>query len=384
MKKWERKFCFFQNDDTPTNQITSISVAKSGDQICAGTMSGQIYLFERRVDGSWDKTLTWIANKEIVDVRQQKAISGKVIDTDIFTIQRKCPLLISAGLREIRLWFISDRYEPVAPAGFVPKGIQFPPISSRERFVTANEISLIQSDSSFGSVRACQDGLSFAYTENTNVVIRRADHIEPYLIVFKNDSTLTRVDFHPTQFDILLTGDELGFCNFIDLRVQPTQSSATLRANSSKVLMDRHAYCADCRFSPDGSKFFTRHFGDILIWDQRNLADPLTHVKIPPDSGDIGKIISQDGKDFFRSTWIDNTAVATGWFGGEMYAISIKGKISKLFATKNSQKSGKKFFSSEKKKQWAKDHCVSSVDIAPGGTRAAASNGGDLFIYDLL
>ena len=384
MKKWIRKYSYFHGDQAPPNPITSVSVARSGSLVCAGTKSGEIYLFERRVDGSWDRTLSWVASREIVDVRQQKAISGKIIDTDIFTIQRMCPLLISAGQREIRLWFISDRYEPKAPSDFSPKGIQFPPILNRERFVTANELSLIRSDTSFGSVRACLDGLSFAYTEATKVVMRRADHVQPYLIVFRNDSILTRVDFHPFKFDIMITGDELGFCSIVDLRVQPTQTSAALRANASTSLIERYAYIADCRFSPDGTKFFTRHFGDLLIWDQRNVSTPLSHVVIPPDENDNFKLLSMDGKDLFRSTWIDQDTVATGWFGGEMFTVSTNGSSVKLFATKNSQKSGKKFLFSEKRNQWARDHCVTSVDFAPGGSRAAASNGSDLFIYEIL
>lgn len=387
-KSWIRKYQYKQPENELLNPITSISVAKSGEMVCAGATSGHIYLFERRVDGTWDNTLTWLANKEIVDVRMRKSISGIVLDTDFFTIQRKCPLLISAGLREIRIWFISDRYEPSAPIDYNPTDLTFPPISkkNRERFVAANEITLIQSSdgSFFGSVRACQDGLTFGYTESTRVVIRRVDHVDPLLVVYTNDSTLTRVDFHPTQFDLIIAGDERGYCNVVDLRIQPTQSTPTCRADASRILADRYKHVADCRFSPDGSMFFTRHFGDLLIWDHRNTSVPLNRVSVPPGVTEQSNHLSSDGKNLFRSTWIDEKSVATGWFGGEMFAFNVDGASTHLFATKNSQKSGKKFLFNDKRRQWAKDHCVRSIDMAPYGSRVAASNGGDVFIYDIV
>ena len=374
-KQLKLKYKFEPSLADASNEVTSISVAHSGDQICAGTTSGKIHIFERRVDGSWARTLTWVANKEVLDARLRKSISGIVLDTDIFTIDRKCPLLISAGLREIRLWSISDRYKPSVTTNFHGTGLQFPPVSHRERYVGANEISLIQSSDSefFGSVRACRDGLTFAYTEDRKAIIRRVDHIEPSLTVYTNDNVLTRVDFHPTRFDLILCGDDSGCCNLVDLRIQPSQTSPTIRMNGGKDIIG-FKYVSDCRFSPDGSIFFTRYFGRVMLWDYRDPAQPLVQETVPPGVTENSNL-SQDGKDFFRSAWISENEVTTGWFGGELFAFDTSGNSRDLLDSKG-QKHGKRVkFSGKKQMQWAKDHCVHSVDVAPGGVRAAADSG---------
>ena len=78
MKKWIKKFDF-SDDHDHSNPITSISMTSEGDQVYAGAKSGQIYLFERRVDGSWDNTLTWTANRSIVDAQRHKKSVKKLL-----------------------------------------------------------------------------------------------------------------------------------------------------------------------------------------------------------------------------------------------------------------------------------------------------------------
>lgn len=382
MKKWIKKFNFTADHDH-NNPITSISVNCAGNQVYAGTKSGQIYLFERRLDGSWDNTLIWTANRSIVDAMRHQKISEEVIDTDIFSNQKKSPLLITAGIREIRVWFISDRYETSTDQYFEPQGIEFPKETNRQRFVAANEISLFQTIYSFSSVRACPDGLTLAYTEECEVNLRRIDKMESILTVYKNDSVLTRVDFEPNQYDVILTGDEKGFCSVVDLRIQPQTTVPTCRANCGSFLNDRYTYVNDCRFSPDGTKFFSRHFGNFFIWDVRNMSEPITSASFPQKGNDNIKLLSPNGKDYFKSTWVDGNHAATGWLGGEMYLIPVNGEVTKLYITKNSHKKSKKFFGNEKKKNWKKYHSVMSIDVPLKGHRAAASNGGQIFIYDL-
>lgn len=381
--EFDKQFRFSPGKSTETNAITSISVAKSGHQVYAGTASGEIHLFERRVDGSWFHSLTWVAHHESVDVHLRQSIRGTIIDTDIFPIQRKCPLLITAGLREIRIWSISERLDPVCNFQFSGDKLEFPPVQERERHIGVNEISLIQTrDSSFfGSVRACQDGTTFAYTEDKGLFVRRVDNIEPCLEVYTSDHVLTRVDVHPNRYDLVLVGDENGCCNVLDLRIQTTQTTPTVRTNGRSRLADRFTYVADCRFSPDGSTFFTRFFGDLMLWDYRNPSAPLFHTSVPPDCPDTMHM-SNDGRDFFRSTWISSTEVATGWIGGDIFGFNMDGVARHMLD--GSLKNPKKFVYHRNKLETARRHCAHSIDVAPGGTIAAASNGGDVIIYNLV
>lgn len=382
MKQWTIQHSFLRNEnDDNFNRLTSISVNNNGEQVYAGSKSGEVYLFERRIDGTWDNTMRWIANKEMVDVRQHKAVSGEIIDTDIFSDDRKSPLLITAGIREIRIWLISDSYEPHINLDFHPNGIQFPPKTDRKRYVSANNISLIRTDLSFTSVRTCLDGMTFAYTEGCFANIRRIDHLDSPLTVFKNDCSLTRVDFHPKQYHLLLTGDEKGISNMIDLRIQPTQQKSQ-NMSLPKLSVDHFNYISDCRFSPDGSKYYARYFNDLLIWDIRNLTNPISTFLIPPYGLEHTSHLSENGREYFKSSWMNNTTIATGWLGNEMFFIDISGPYHQMYANKKPQKSGHSILKFQKKKKWQKRHIVSAIDIPHSGHRAAATNGTNLFIYD--
>ena len=376
MSHWDKK-CEFSQSKEIQNPITSVSISAAGDIVVAGSQSGQVFVFEKRVNsGFWDHVYTWSANVKTIDVKLQKEVTPTVIDTELFQTKRKNPLLLTAGQQDIHIWFLSDKYEPIMPNDFSPNGISFPVSNQRERFITENEVIRVRAheDNSITSVRACADGLSFAFSENKMVKVGRLDNLSHILTIYDGEQALTRVDFHPKSCDILLAADEKGNCNYIDSRIAPKLNQPALKALSQNHLLGKPTYISECKFSPEGNMFFSRHPGDIIFWDQRNLQKPISVIPLVTDT----QRSYIEEKEHWRCSWYDNTVVACGSLGGDMKLVSTSGVIDSCQASSRGRPF---FFMKESKKTWERRHSVNAIATVNHSV-AAVCNGPKLFIYD--
>lgn len=375
MSRWDKK-CEFTQDKGTSNWISSVSVSISGNIICAGSSSGQVFVFEKRISGGcWDHVYTWGANTKTIDVKMQKEVNPIIVDAELFQTQRKSPLLLTSGQQDIHIWFISDKVEPAIPKDFVPQGITFPQITKRERFITTNEVKRIQAreGNTISAARACNDGISFAYAENKDITIGRLDSLNRSTNIYTNEHQLTRIDFNPKSCDILLAGDVKGNINIIDSRVAPKLTAPTSRASCIKPLAGNHFAISECKYSPDGVNLFTRHPGDIMFWDSRNLKDP---VKIIPLVTDHQRS-HLNGTEVWRCGWFDENIVACGKLGGELSLVTQSGIVDTV---QTGSRRGAFHFLKDRKK-WDHERAVAAVDCLNGSV-AAVSNGTKLYIYD--
>lgn len=388
MKKWDFKYHY--EDQNEKSSITSLTYSPISDLIVAGTSTGDLLFFEVGVDGNWMniKSSTIKGVDEKFDFYAQTFANMSIIDCDFVPIQRKCPMLLTAAQKEIKLWFISDHLEPVAPPNFAPKGLEFPAVYQSERLLTPNQITSINSQysSNFSSLCCCPDGMTFGYCENQTVFVRRVDRIDPSLSVYISDTTLTKIDFHPNEYEIFLVGDENGKASIVDMRVQPTQKTPTLSAKSGLLLgKNSYLYINDCKFSADGTKFFTRHYSDLIFWDSRKTGSCLKKVHIQHELETDNCHITENGRDIFSSVWIDPNTVATGSFGAALFLINLDGNIISKYITPNDQKEKHKFWSTQKTKMAsARKRQINAIAINQQLSKLVASNAQSLQIYDLL
>lgn len=386
MKKWELKYHF---QDTKENSIiSSISYSQTNDLIVAGTSKGDLLFFERCVDGTWSniESSTIKGTDQKFDFFSQCFADPTIIDLDFVPIQRKCPMLLTASEKQIKLWFISNHLEPIAPPDFTPKGLQFPTVFQSERLLTPNQVTSFESDygESFNSLRCCPDGINFAYCQDKTISVRYVDRIDPALTVFLSTTKLTKIDYSPKEYEILLAGDYVGRANIIDMRSQPVLKTPSLCATSASIIgPKRFYYVNDCGFSPDGTKFFTRHYSDLLFWDLRHTVSCVNRVKLKHESESNDATISKDGRDIFRSVWVDPQTVATGSFGSALFMVKTDGKILTKYNNPKEQKESKILLTQKSRMSFAKEHQVSAIAINQGLNRIIASNSGSLQIFDL-
>lgn len=385
MKKWDLKYHY---QVTNNSIITSISYSQTNDLIVAGTSTGDLLFFERCVDGSWSniESSTVKGTDQKFDLFYQCFANPTIIDLDFVPIQRKCPMLLTASHKQIKIWFISNHLEPIAPPDFSPKGLEFPTIFQSERLLTPNQVTSFESEygENFTSLRCCPDGINFAYCQDKTISVRYVDRVDPALTVFLSSAKLTKLDYHPQEYEILLAGDYVGRANIIDMRSQPILKSPSLCATTASIIgPKRFYYINDCKFSPDGSKFFTRHYSDLILWDLRHTVNCLGRVKLKHESETNDATISKDGRDIFKSVWVDQQTIATGSFGSALFVIKTDGKITTKYVNPKEQKESKILLTQKSKMSFAKEHQVNAIAVNSSFNRVAASNSGSLQIYDL-
>ena len=382
---WDLKH-IYKASDVPM-VFSSLAFSPNNRILAAGTTTGTVRLFERRKDGAWGHVAAFPGTSWEAIYHSEMDLT--ITDMEFVPVHRKTEVLITAITEEICVWFVSSRPGLVAPPGFSPKGLEFPTISrSGERIIEANEATLIQppSGGNFHAVKASPDGMTFGYTLDSSLVLKRIDRIEPSLTVYESDELLTRLDFDPRESEIVIVGDTEGKADLIDMRVQPTTDKPNRQWDAGSLLGSKFKYVSDLKISPDGSKFFTRHYSDLLFWDMRSNRKPVKRVEIIHESEDSSRLLSADGKDIFRTVWLDNNSVATGSFWGTLYTINTDGKMIPRYVTETSQKEKGRWnwlAFKEKKQKFAKEHCVHVIERSRDGTMIAATNSADVCVYNI-
>lgn len=382
---WDLKH-IYKASDVPM-VFSSLAFSPNNQILAAGTTTGTVRLFERRSDGAWGHVAVFPGTSW--EAIHRPDIDLTITDMEFVPVHRKSEVLITAISEEICVWFVSSRPGLVAPPGFSPHGLEFPTVSrSGERIIEANEATLIQppSGSVFHSVKANPDGMTFGYTLDKSLIVKRVDRIEPSLTVYESQERLTRLDFHPRESDVVLVGDEIGRAGFIDMRVKPTTDTPNRQWDSQGILGPKFTYISDLKISPDGQKFFTRHYSDLIFWDIRSNRKPVKRVEIIHESEDSSRLLSADGRDIFRTVWLDNESVATGSFWGTMFTINTEGKMIPRYVTETAQKEKGRWNwigFRDKKQKFAKEHCVHVIERSRDGSMIAATNSADVLVYNV-
>ncbi|KAH0787978.1 hypothetical protein GPJ56_008079 [Histomonas meleagridis] len=376
MEKWSPNFTF--QNDPETGYITCLSFSMGNDYLAAGTSKGDILLFNQK--NSWSQVNKIVGTSLSIDERIRDVTRSPVYDLDFIPIKRHCPLLLTLGSQEIRILSISNHEIPLVNEDFQLNGMEFPIFSQTQQLFSMNEVTRCNPriGCNFSSLKCSPNGIDFSYTESTYIVVRRIEHLNPSLQVYTSEEArLTRLDYSPTDSEVILVGDEVGFGNIIDTRIQPHQSVPSRRTMPSKVLTTKPRSVLDCRFSSDGTKFFTRHFGYIMFWDLRNTSNCLLNVTL---SHEHEHDVCGDS-ELFRSCWVNNDCVATGSYASSIYIASLKNNLRMTkYATENLEKPKTSFnFFAKKKSSQAKECCVHAVESR--GDDIAVSNNANVHVY---
>lgn len=377
--QWELQYLY--KADTSIS-FSSLAFSQKGNLLAAGTTDGKVVMFKRNAEEQWDKMDSFHGTS--FESSLNPTIDRKINDMEFAPVNRNTHVLITAMSKEIGVWFVADHKVPIPAADFVPKGLEFPVIDRTRNDVCSNEAALIQAPNGqqFHGIKTNPDGLTFGYTQDHSLIIRKIDVIEPSLPVYKSDRMLTRLDFHPNDNEVVIVGDEMGRANIIDMRIEPTTDKPTKFA-SIKNLSSQFQFVSDVKFSANGRMFFTRHYSDVVFWDYRNLMRPLAHVRLEHEFEDAKNLLTPDGKDIFRTVWLDDEMVATGSFSGKLFTVSYRGNITRHVSEGLEERP--KFWSrKEAKRKHAKEHCVNVIAMSTDRKRIATTNTTDVLVYDII
>ena len=371
-----------------TNMVYSSLAFSSDDKIlAAGTTTGFVQLFELSKRHTWEQVSMFPGSS-------WKSGYGPVsdftlMDMQFIPLERNSMPFLTASKDEICLWNVSHHAGLPAGYNFVAHGLEFPPLMpSGEATLSVAEALLIHptTEGKFHAARASNDGLMFGYTLNNSLRMRRVDRPDAELTVYESDTTLMRMDFDPNQNEIVVIGDKWGRIDLLDMRVKPTTDVPTRRWDARPILDSRFGYVSDVRFSPDGKTFVSRHYSDLLFWDRRaHNGWPLKTVELCHECETRNHTFTEKGRDIFRTVWIDSKTVATGSFAEALFMITTDGNKSVRYVNETSTRERKNSWrligKKERERNFAREHCVHVVER--GKTRIAATNGAEIFIYDI-
>ena len=377
MEKWSIDFTFQNEPDS--GHITCFSFSIGGQYLAAGTSTGEILLFHHT--NNWSHVSKIVGTSLSIDQRICDVTRSPLYDLDFIPVKRNCPLLLSLGRQEVRILSVSNHEVPIVSDDFLPTGTEFPIFTQTRPLFSINEVTRCNPriGCDFSSVKCSPNGIDFSCTESTFIVTRRIERMNPSLQVYTSeDAGLTRLDYSPTDGDVLLVGDEVGFGNIIDTRIQPHQSVPSRRTMPPKVLANKPRDVLDCRFSPDGGRFFTRHFGQLMFWDLRNTSVCLASVPISQERDAAAAAAEASA---FRSAWLAREAVATGSYGGAVHIAALRAgalRAATRYATETTEKPRMGLMALARKRGHAAP-AVHAVEAREG--RVAVANGGRVLVY---
>ena len=390
MRRCESQWHLRHNYKSPDANMVYSSLAFSTDDriLAAGTTTGFVQLFELSEQNTWEQTAMFSGSSWKSTGRPDVDVT--MTDMQFVPISRNTKSLLTASPDEIVLWHISHQTGLPRDSTFVAHGLEFPPLmQSANSMCTASEALMLHphGNDRFRAVRASYDGTVFGYTLGRSLLIRRVDETEaPPLDVYEGDKKLTQFDFDPTEREIAIVGDQFGRVNLVDMRVKPMlEHEPTMRWDGKPILGSRFVYVNDVKFSPDGRRFFSRHYSDILFWDRRGVKGwPLKHIELTHEGESRSTVLSDKGKDIFRTAWIDSKTIATGSFAEALYMVGIDGEKSVRYINETSARERKNSWKligkKERERKFALQHCVHVVE--KGKRMIAATNGAEIYIYD--
>ena len=367
--------------NTDDNTITALTISNNEKYIVVGNRKGIIHVFEHHSE-KWNISLKSHVNNGSTDLRFfNRPYSERIVSLNFVPISRVSPLLICTGLHNLSILSLSERHRPDS-ISFEPDGLSFPPKVKTHREATCNQVATyITKNGILDGTAVSPDGLYFSYIDGQSAFYRKIDNPDPFLITYKSDTNLTKVDICSNFSDLHIFGDDLGRVAIVDPRIKPTLNDFKLRSpefegekSISPVL--------DCKFSPDCKYFYSRHYSDLFIWDIRFVKKAIKHFPIAHEAN-VPPLFN--GADVFLGTWIDNT-VLTGSYGDSAYECDLKSAKNKPiihYITETGSKMGKTLFLKEKKMKYAKERNVSNILFSSQSNIIAATNASSLFLYSL-
>ncbi|KAH0793545.1 protein phosphatase PP2A regulatory subunit B [Histomonas meleagridis] len=141
--------------------------------------------------------------------------------------------------------------------------------------------------------------------------------------VSQQDPEITTSGVDPRNPSTFIVGDDFGFCKLFDIRQQaedltPIFDIDTHNYSSQHMQLDGCECVGSIAFSHEGNYFAVRRFGDVQIWDVRNVSSPAAKLDVQWFPNKMNWLIEDDYvKDQFRTTFTPKGKVVTGCYSAD-------------------------------------------------------------------
>ena len=326
-----------KTNSTPVSEISRGSFSADGDFYAVGMENGRIIVFPVCVDGSFlppgrlKVGVSFVNTDRKFDSFRCEAIDDAVRGLDFCHGKRLNPLLLSCNSAFCNLHEVT-----------CDEVCEFEKISSVDQFVVPRVVSKTRSLSVKTTNEYCDSFLNCLVDvkcRNDSFLVAAYNGVDLFDFEKKLYSRSVCLDESSPEIsslavngpfdDIFGVGRDNGTFNCYDLRQQPQCLSGSFTIDTtSSIPKERVSPVNSCCFSDSGEFLAIRTFGDVFVYDVRNVETPSYHFnvqwfpKISDWIRDSGMI-----NDTFGLAFVDDTRLATGCYSGEMVILDIQDNI---------------------------------------------------------
>ena len=144
--------------------------------------------------------------------------------------------------------------------------------------------------------------------------------------VSQQEPEITTSGIDPHNPSTFIIGDDFGFCKLFDIRQQADDLSPVFEIDTHNFASSTHQLdgcecVGSIAFSPEGNFFAVRRFGDVQIWDTRNVSSPCAKLDVQWFPGKMNWLVEDDYvKDQFRTAFTPKGKVVTGCYSADFVA----------------------------------------------------------------
>lgn len=139
--------------------------------------------------------------------------------------------------------------------------------------------------------------------------------------VSQQDPEITTSAIHSSLSFAFLVADDAGQCRILDMRQQTEDLTPSIQVETAPYATHPMESCENVTsvaFSPDGSSFVARTFGDLQLWDLRQTSQPINTLEVQWFPKQMDFLVSDDYvKDCFRTSYTASGKIVTGQYSAD-------------------------------------------------------------------
>lgn len=315
----------------PDDMISALQFNQAGTFLASGDVSGRVVIFRYNSKYSIEFVTQIQAHKSEFDYLRSELSQPRICAVRWIPKNTLNPMFLTTNMHESKLWCLKQT--PLPTWGHVDfdkplDQIVLPQLTSYQVKYEAVQVQkFFDIETEFiVSIEALNDQTSFMMIDVGCVKLWDIERAVPAVTSFVMASSQTELTASATTpslpYSVLLSDDQ-GVVRVIDMRQQSSNLTPSATINTKDALdksyfIEGTQYISSLSFLNDGLHFVVRNFGQTLVYDLRNPAQPESIANIQSFPGRMENIIQEEyNKDVFTTTVLKNDAIITGKYGNE-------------------------------------------------------------------
>lgn len=319
----------FKSDD----KISVLAFNEEGRFLASGDHAGRCVIFSLNVPENGKPTVSFVsqihAHKVEFDFFRSELSEPKINSLKWLPSRTLNPMLLTCNSHNAKLWRLEetdkitwtpgrgktiDTYIPPQPKTIDHKySAKFVKTFTDQQAEWLVDLQCLPDQKSFLMVDVGGVKLWDIERDVASVALCRIPQSEPGITTSAIHSAL------PFAF---LVADECGSCRILDMRQQAEELTPSIEVRTADFGTHKHVDGSECvssvAFSPDGSQFVVRTFGDLQQWDLRQTSKPVSVTNIQWFPNQMDWLSDEEFvKDTFRTAMMPSGNVVTGLYSAD-------------------------------------------------------------------